>query len=136
MTPFTNADMKLSRLTVATLEDLGYLVNYNGADRFSASDLPRSCRCNRRLGGGGDSALGARPPTQRKLSAAEVASKSAALTFGQEVLRESNAEQATGDLRNVGSEIISVFYRVPDTGQIAHVIVTGTNDPFQWTPSP
>jgi hypothetical protein len=41
----------LSRITVGTLHDMGYQVNYDMADPFTRSDLNASCTCppNRRL---------------------------------------------------------------------------------------
>jgi hypothetical protein len=35
MTPFTNATMPLSRITIGAFHDLGYEVNYGAADRYS-----------------------------------------------------------------------------------------------------
>jgi hypothetical protein len=35
----------LSRITVATLQDLGYQVDYSNADAFGRSDLAASCTC-------------------------------------------------------------------------------------------
>ena len=133
MTPLTNGDMKLSRLTVATLEDLGYLVNYDGADSFSAADLDASCRCNRRLGhggGGGEDTPKVTGRRKRKLSTAEMAPRKAAFNFGKERLQDNVFEtEVPGNLKNVGSEIVSVFFKVPEASQIAHVIVKGTDRP-------
>jgi Leishmanolysin len=39
----------LSRITVGTLQDLGYQVDYSKADAFGRSDLAASCTCRRRL---------------------------------------------------------------------------------------
>jgi hypothetical protein len=39
----------LSRLSVAALEDLGYQVDYNGADKFTAANLGPGAICNNRL---------------------------------------------------------------------------------------
>lgn len=41
-------DMPLSRITVASFEDLGYEVNYDSADPFGTDDLNPSCVCRRR----------------------------------------------------------------------------------------
>lgn len=38
----------LSRITIASLEDLGYTVDYSPADSFGRSDLGSGCTCNRR----------------------------------------------------------------------------------------
>lgn len=47
MTGYINYDGSnpLSRLTIATLEDLGYEVNYSEADFFSRLDIASDCRC-------------------------------------------------------------------------------------------
>lgn len=39
---------QLSRITIATLEDLGYGVNYTTADRYTRADVNPACTCNRR----------------------------------------------------------------------------------------
>jgi hypothetical protein len=64
----------LSTLTIATLDDLGYTVDYSVADAYPlVGSMGGSCLCNRRLGGG-DAPLdgGARSSgstsTRRKLS--------------------------------------------------------------------
>lgn len=41
--------MPLSRITVGTLADMGYTVNYNGADSFGRALFSGACVCNRRL---------------------------------------------------------------------------------------
>jgi hypothetical protein len=41
-------DMPLSRITVASFEDLGYVVNYAKADPFGVKDLNPDCVCRRR----------------------------------------------------------------------------------------
>jgi hypothetical protein len=47
MTGYANPDGPLSRLTIATLQDLGYKdVDYSQADPYTADDLSPSCRCN------------------------------------------------------------------------------------------
>ena len=50
MTGYINSDKEnlLSRLTVATLEDLGYQVNYAEADDFGSLNIPAQCRCGLR----------------------------------------------------------------------------------------
>jgi hypothetical protein len=48
MTGFANATNRLSRITIASLEDLGYDVNYTNADSYTADNLNPNCRCRRR----------------------------------------------------------------------------------------
>ena len=46
MTGARTGGLPLSRVTVGSLEDLGYSVDYSKVDSFSASDLDANCRCN------------------------------------------------------------------------------------------
>ena len=113
----------LSRITVASLEDMGYKVNYDGADAFSVADVNPSCLCssNRRLGETSST-------RQFLLSQAQVQAAEYAMDFGRERLRE-NQQSASkfdgnGSVRYVGGEWMSVFYHDPDTGGVAYRIVT------------
>jgi hypothetical protein len=51
MTGYSDLDVlnPLSRVTVGSLEDIGYTVDYKQAQEFTASDLNPSCVCQRRL---------------------------------------------------------------------------------------
>jgi len=44
-------NLKISRVTIGFLEDLGYDVNYDAADTFTTNDFGPTCRCRRRLTG-------------------------------------------------------------------------------------
>lgn len=47
MNPFTSCGGKLSRITVGYLEDIGYGVNYDAADKFLPNDFGPVCsQCN------------------------------------------------------------------------------------------
>jgi hypothetical protein len=48
MTGFVDPIAPLSRITVATLEDLGYEVDYTNVDNYTANDLNPNCQCRRR----------------------------------------------------------------------------------------
>ena len=48
MTGFLNTTNQLSRITIASLEDLGYDVDYTNADDYTANNLNPNCRCRRR----------------------------------------------------------------------------------------
>ena len=49
--PTISTGAKISRITVGAIEDLGYTVDYSGADAYGYSDLGSSCKCKgRRLG--------------------------------------------------------------------------------------
>ena len=127
MTALTNGDTRLSRLSVASLDDLGYFVNYDGSDNFTASDLDASCRCNRRLH---EDTHRLTTHAKRTLSTAEIASREAAFNFGLDRLRDNFidcAKDSTGSLKNVGNEVVSVFFRVPETSQITYVVVKDTD---------
>ena len=126
LTSRSDNDMYLSRLTVAALEDLGYLVNYNGADStMTKNSLSSSCRCNRRLG-----ELVERPAQQRKLSDAQLAAEQRAKDFGMGILQQDDLE-TTAQARSSGSSeveaanVVSVFYKDPDTDKVVHTIVRG-----------
>ena len=140
LTSRSDNDMHLSRLTVAALDDLGYLVNYNGADTtMTKSSLSSSCRCNRRLGEAEASFDTNRLPQPRKLSQAQQASEQMAQDFGLELLKKEQAdlqldvEEGTSALAKSTSNsddleaanVVSVFYKDPDTHKIAHTIVRG-----------
>lgn len=45
MTGFSTGNLALSRTTVASLEDLGYAVDYNAADPLTVDSLGTSCVC-------------------------------------------------------------------------------------------
>ena len=48
MTGYLNTSVALSRLSVASMEDLGYGVRYEGADPYDSSQLSPKCRCDGR----------------------------------------------------------------------------------------
>lgn len=119
----------LSRLTIATLEDLGYLVNYNAAEDFPAEKVKESCRCN--AGGGGGRRLGeaagglpeffrrderSSSNTPRILeqyfTADQLSLRNAAIEWGKQALEEQSFEEATFNENAIDdrSRWISVFY--------------------------
>jgi Leishmanolysin len=51
MTGYASGTMPISRITIATLQDLGYTVSYNTADTYISANMAPSCVCtsNRRL---------------------------------------------------------------------------------------
>lgn len=46
MTGYATDGFQISRMTVASLEDLGYEVDYDGADAYTAADMDPSCVCS------------------------------------------------------------------------------------------
>ena len=116
MTGFASGLLPLSKLTIATLDDLGYKVNYDAADDFDGSSTP--C-CN-----GSATASALNTPT---LSDAR---RDYAVAYGQEILRENElpddvalllAQDDTG-LIYVGDKIVVIL--VIENGIIFEVFVT------------
>jgi hypothetical protein len=56
---FTLGPKKISRVTLASLEDLGYVVNYTAADPYGPSDIGTCAGCNgnRNLKGNGSNEM-------------------------------------------------------------------------------
>lgn len=134
MTPKDEApgtDEPLSRITVGSLEDLGYEVNYGAAEPFTKSDLNPSCQCNNRRhsllrrqlnsGEGGDAS---KKNKKHKLSEAV---HNAAVSYGQSVLAERAAEHRgraySDNVEYVGDQVISIVVK-DDDGRLYSVIVT------------
>lgn len=132
----------LSVLTVASLDDLGYEVNYGAADRFDRSQMDASCVCNRRRSlftgnfgltnedgdfSSADTGWGAvlrkqRQP-RRKLSDDGHAKATA---YGKRILEERHARTVGLSLNNggkyVGDKVVSVLYM--EEGNVYSVEVT------------
>lgn len=131
MTPSLSRDNEnpVSRLTVATLDDLGYSVNYGAADNYDASHLSESCICNRRHLGQGNSSKGnsARLLNEREFNPIQ----QRAVDFGAKLLRSRvdtlfSGQRSASHERSPQTEpasTISVIYRNPD-GSIDDVIVS------------
>jgi hypothetical protein len=65
MSGYLSGGMELSRMTIGALEDLGYDVDYAGADNFNATNFNPEC-VKELCGDGGQRRLGA-PPVTGKL---------------------------------------------------------------------
>jgi hypothetical protein len=136
MTAFLGPGKKLSRITIGSLEDLGYKVDYSKADAFTVDNLDSSCICTARRGllrdttsstsgGGGDrpadfkSLVTTGQPHKRRLSA-ETHAK--AVAAGQALLAKNKAayEAAGGDaavpngFKYVGDKFVVVAVRDGD----------------------
>ena len=112
----------VSSITVASLEDLGYLVNYDGADRFTSDDILPACRCNKNRREFDPYFFLTRSPAQE-------AARVKAVEFGKARLLEnilSTVEYPDNkDVTFAGSDWVSVIYADPDVeGGAASVIVT------------
>jgi hypothetical protein len=130
----------LSRITIATAEDLGYTVNYAPAESFTRNDLNSTCICNRRsmTEVKEDSAssnpdirqLGLHDPStkRRKLSDKAYAT---AVAFGQGILATRKTQKPAAavsgfkDINDaalyVGDTAVVVF--VEDNGSVFDVVV-------------
>jgi hypothetical protein len=121
-------DSPLSRITVGSLEDLGYTVNYGGADYFSSSQVSSSCRCNRRLGEKWEEA------PERRMTALQQAAKDNASAFGKQILSEIMPAYSLGsyevgsELAYVGDAYVVVIYRDPYSKGPLSVLVRGDSD--------
>ena len=124
-------DNPLSRITVATLDDLGYTVDYSSADAYDASHIDPSCICNRR-----ERSLQeyeAMQPQQQQqqqrlrnlVEPEQTAARLNAIEIGMNLLKSrSNTVIARLAVRGEAvSNSISVFYRDED-GSIRDVIVS------------
>jgi Leishmanolysin len=141
MTGYVNGatSLPLSRLTVATLEDIGYTVNYAEADPYTVADMNRNCVCknskkirNRDLSivkpieiltNKTNSSMSG---TKRMLSNEGLQH---AIAHGKKYLLaarkryHSNPAGTLSGLTSVGSDFISVIYKDGENG-IFSVIVT------------
>ena len=118
MTPFIIAGVPnpLSRITIASLDELGYDVDYDQADAYPASLLDPSCSCNRRLNEGPHfSNIGKKRRTEAQEAATLVA-----IEYGKECLRK----KATPGGVVMEKGWISVIYLDPVSGDAVSVIIT------------
>jgi Leishmanolysin len=120
----------LSRITIATAEDLGYTVSYDPAESFTRNDLGSGCTCNRRsvteLEENPISShpnvrqLGLSDPStkRRKLSDAAYAT---AVSFGQEILAERKAQQPDVPILGPVDSNDAVIY-IGDSAVVVYVV--------------
>jgi hypothetical protein len=126
MTPVLDGDIVngLSRMTIASLQDLGYNVSYRTAQPWTNADLGESCVCRR----GRRRATAAAATTKRQLPSATA--YQAAVDYGQSVLRsnalsmseDSSSRIANDDLVYVGDQVISVLFE--ENGALHSIVVT------------
>lgn len=128
----------LSRITVASLEDMGYEVDYSSADPYGTDDLDPSCVCRRRRnlwdGEHGEVLMletekeDGRRALENEPLKEEL--RQYAIRAGQKILRESSvpkepsgvASESSGDAIYVGDQQVSIFMRQGE--RIYGVIVT------------
>ncbi len=121
MTGFTSdEDMPFSRLTLASLEDIGYAANYDAADDFDGTDT--AC------------CTGAIRPSSLNAPSLSGDGRDAAVLYGRKILSESQVsddlaqlleEDDTG-LTYVGDRVVVVLYM--EDGKIYEVFVGSTEE--------
>ena len=95
----------ISRMTIGSLDDMGYQVNYAEADPFSGADMNPSCRCdyNRRMLRSSSSSRRSR----RRLSSR---GKEEATSFGLEQLEQMNHEIVSRNESALLANQLVVYY--------------------------
>lgn len=113
---------ELSRMTIAAMEDFGYLVDYSAADEFGIEKVNATCLeelC-------GISSTGRRGD-QRPVSE-DSPSRRAAIQYGQELLqfRRRNKPQTESDseLVYMADQVVMILYRDSEDGRAHSVAVT------------
>lgn len=116
MTGLLDDDTVISAISIASLEDIGYSVDYSQAEPFERRDLGIGCACNRR----GLESDNARNATFR-LPSAEA--RKIATDFGQEVFQRNQAKTANREssLINVATQMVMVL--VQDGDDIFNIAV-------------
>jgi Leishmanolysin len=119
----------LSRITIGSLEDLGYTVSYSTADSYGTADLGVGCTCRRRrqrsildMPHGETRQLGVRNPSTkpRRLS---YETKQQAFDYGRSILskRASSKTRSNLNIVDVGNQVVAVV--VQDGDGIFSVVV-------------
>jgi hypothetical protein len=130
MTGFANpgATNPLSRITIGSLDDMGYAVDYTKADPFGAANLNSTCLCgSRRLRFQLDSSpenpfMESGPPRHLALNST---ARQKAIVYGQELLAEkakSSSRSGNSEWTYVGDQQVIVLYQ--DDSGIHDVVVT------------
>jgi hypothetical protein len=145
MTGYADAGTQpLSRITIASLEDLGYTVDYTNADSYTAADLNPNCRCRRRrtlidMIHGETRQLGLRIPGEQRRQLSEEM-YNLAVSYGKAKLAEKKETQGqfgslfnnndgtanvvldpTAEVQFVTNDVIAVF--VIENGTFFDVVV-------------
>jgi hypothetical protein len=97
MTGYVDADMKISRITLGALEDLGYTVAMNQADPFV---IPASANCSNRRGlrrnSGKSKGRGVRQLTGDSRRQLSDAGRDNAIAYGEKVIKEKKEAATIG----------------------------------------
>jgi hypothetical protein len=139
MTGFLNGGglNPLSRITIATLDDLGYTVDYSPAETYTRENVASSCRCGQRLLSEATKPNQAHqlgtihPSTQRRTLSEEAYHD--AVNYGRAILKkrqrlrasssfQDNLSRIRNDILYVGDNVVIVF--VEEGGVFFDVTVT------------
>ena len=129
MTGFMSpGENQLSLLTIGLMEDLGYVVNRDAADEFSAADINPACRCDgqpdRQLRG---NEFVKTEQKERKMQSTE--ERDYAIGWGKNRMKK--YENIAASYENptwgkyVGDQALFVMYREKD-GSVGGVVVTSS----------
>jgi hypothetical protein len=110
----TTADkLKLSKITIGSLQDMGYVVDYGAADDYTADDMDASCVCD----GGGRRELQRDKTGRSNRRTLSEEGRQNAIAYGKSVLEGRKAKRHTYRLFKsqsrsgyVGDQSIRVFY--------------------------
>jgi hypothetical protein len=124
MTGYINSGLNpLSRISIASLEDLGYTVDYSSAESYTRNDVLSSCKCGRRL-------LMDNHPTKRRSLSTEAYAM--AVEYGRSILRTRKPPASSltfgdafkalsDDVVYVGDKAVMVY--IEDGGVLFDVLV-------------
>lgn len=142
MTPWFNAGAKFSKLSIGTMEDMGYKVSYAPADPFGTCDLSSNSNCTKACAKAGQPCSNRylrgesrQKPKERAQLSEE--SRAAAVKYGREGLKRnkksgtlslpSNPNVIFADsvtvLYEQGGEIYGVFVNEEDDGSFSSIII-------------
>jgi hypothetical protein len=128
---YTLGKKKVSRITLGSLEDLGYVVNYTAADPYGISDIG-NCGCNNRVRRTSNDYSGG-----QKASCHQGTVYESAINHGQKMLRKMHENHVTqserptlsDDIEFVGHRRLTVAYKHED-GTLCSAIVRPPTDGF------
>jgi Leishmanolysin len=118
----------LSRITIGSMQDLGYTVSYSTADSYGTADLGVGCTCRRLqrsmldMPHGKARQLGVRNPNSKPRRLNDEI-KQEAIDFGTSILSERSSSKLGGNMTivDVGKQVVAVL--VQDSGAIYSVVV-------------
>ena len=114
--------MPISKLTLASVEDLGYTVNYGVADAYNGANT----QCCNGLSIQDDTLNGPRLSEEGRAKATAYGEQ----LLGENALSVSIGEEVPEDLIYVGDKIVSVLYE--ESGQIFEIIVGNDENITPW----